>query len=68
MKRVKADDLHREWMRKPSYRCRYEALEKEYALLSALMQTRADADSIQTRLERCVKAKSRRLGSVKRSG
>jgi hypothetical protein len=35
MKRVKADDLHDEWMRKPSYRRAYEALEGEYALIAA---------------------------------
>ena len=34
MKRIKADDLHKKWMKNPEYRREYEALEEEFALRS----------------------------------
>ncbi|MFM2126330.1 MAG: hypothetical protein RL328_2781 [Acidobacteriota bacterium] len=41
MKRIKADDLHKKWMKNPEYRREYEALEEEFALIEALMLARA---------------------------
>jgi transcriptional regulator with XRE-family HTH domain len=55
MKRVKADDLHKEWMHKPSYRREYEALEEEYALVAALLQARAHAGLTQAQVARRMK-------------
>jgi ribosome-binding protein aMBF1 (putative translation factor) len=55
MKRVKADDLHKEWMRKPGYRRAYEALEEEYALVAALLQARARAGLTQSQVARRMK-------------
>jgi transcriptional regulator with XRE-family HTH domain len=55
MKRVKADDLHKEWMRKPNYRREYEALEEEYALVAALLQARTRAGLTQAQVARRMK-------------
>lgn len=41
MKRTTVDDLHKEWMKNPKYRCEYEALEEEFSLAAALIEARA---------------------------
>jgi transcriptional regulator with XRE-family HTH domain len=43
-------DLHARWMRDPTYRQDYEALEGEFALASALIRARADAGLTQEEL------------------
>jgi len=55
MKRVKADDLHKEWMHKPGYRREYEAIEEEYALVAALLQARTRAGLTQAQVARRMK-------------
>jgi DNA-binding XRE family transcriptional regulator len=55
MKRLKADDLHREWMQNPAYRREYEALEEEFALVAALLQARTRAGMTQAQVARRMK-------------
>jgi len=43
MKRIKADDLHKKWMKKPGYRREYAKLEEEFSLTAALIEARARA-------------------------
>ena len=43
-------DLHAEWMKAPSYRAEYDALEGEFALAAALIRARADAGLTQEQL------------------
>ena len=50
MSRIKADDLHKKWMKTPEYRREYEALEEEYALIEALMLARAHAGLTQAQV------------------
>ena len=44
---TKLDDLHRKWMKDPEYEKAYDALEEEFALASALIKARSDADMTQ---------------------
>ena len=44
---TKLNDLHKKWMQEPEYRQTYNALEEEFALASALLRARADADMTQ---------------------
>lgn len=39
---TKIEDLHAEWMKNPTYRAEYDALEGEFALAGALIDARAD--------------------------
>ena len=43
-------DLHAGWMKDPTYRLDYDALEPEFALTSALIRARADAGLTQQQL------------------
>lgn len=38
---IRVDDLHKEWLKDPEYRRGYDALEDEFALISALIGARA---------------------------
>jgi transcriptional regulator with XRE-family HTH domain len=49
-KLIKADDLHREWMKNPAYRKAYDELEEEYQLASAMIAARAKARLTQEEL------------------
>jgi transcriptional regulator with XRE-family HTH domain len=49
-KPIPADDLHREWMRRPSYARAYAELEDEFALASVLIGARAAAGLTQQEL------------------
>lgn len=49
-KRIYADDLHREWMKKPGYRKAYAALEDEFRLASAIIAARKKARLTQAQL------------------
>lgn len=55
MKRIRADDLHKEWMDNPAYRREYEALEEEFALVATLIQARARAGLTQAQVARRMK-------------
>ncbi|HXJ41542.1 MAG TPA: helix-turn-helix transcriptional regulator [Bryobacteraceae bacterium] len=43
MKRIRVDDLQKEWMKNPKYRREYAALEEEFSLTAALIEARARA-------------------------
>ena len=45
-------DLHKQWMKEPKYRKAHEALEKEFALASALIDARNRAGLTQEALAR----------------
>ncbi|PYT28812.1 MAG: transcriptional regulator [Acidobacteria bacterium] len=45
-------DLHKKWMKEPKYRKAYEALEKEFALASAVIDARNRAGLTQQALAR----------------
>jgi multimeric flavodoxin WrbA len=41
MKRITADELHKKWVKSPTYRREYNALEEEFSLTSALIEARS---------------------------
>jgi ribosome-binding protein aMBF1 (putative translation factor) len=43
MKRIRVDDLHKEWLKRPAYKREYEALEEEFSLTAALIEARLRA-------------------------
>ena len=43
MSRIRVDDLHKKWIKVPSYRREYEALEEEFSLIAALVEARTRA-------------------------
>ncbi|HEV2689626.1 MAG TPA: helix-turn-helix transcriptional regulator, partial [Bryobacteraceae bacterium] len=43
MKRIRVDDLHKKWMKDPTYRREYKALEEEFSLIAALIEARTRA-------------------------
>ncbi len=45
-------ELHKKWMKEPSYRKAYEALEEEFVLASAVMEVRNRAGLTQLELAR----------------
>jgi transcriptional regulator with XRE-family HTH domain len=49
------EELHQKWMKSPSYRKAYEALEPEYALMAALIDARAKSGMTQAQLARKMK-------------
>jgi ribosome-binding protein aMBF1 (putative translation factor) len=51
---TKLDDLHERWMKEPSYRHAYDALEDEFALAAALIKARADAEMTQEQVARAM--------------
>ncbi len=40
MKRIRVDDLHKEWIKNPKYQREYAALEEEFSLTAALIEAR----------------------------
>jgi ribosome-binding protein aMBF1 (putative translation factor) len=42
-RRIRVDDLHKQWMKDPNYRREYEALEEEFSLKAALIEARTRA-------------------------
>lgn len=55
MKLIRADDLHKKWMKNPAYRREYEALAGEFALVGAMMDARARAGLTQSQVARRMK-------------
>jgi len=47
---TRISDLHKVWMRDPEYRREYDALEEEFALMSALISARVKAGLTQEQL------------------
>jgi ribosome-binding protein aMBF1 (putative translation factor) len=43
MSRIRIDDLHKIWMKKPNYRREHKALEEEFSLVAALIEARTRA-------------------------
>ncbi|MCC7046647.1 MAG: helix-turn-helix transcriptional regulator [Alphaproteobacteria bacterium] len=54
-KRIRADALHREWLKEPGYRAAYNALEGEFALAAAMIAARSRAGLTQAALARRMK-------------
>ena len=55
MRRVRADALHKRWMKNPAYRREYAALAEEFALASALLEARGRAGLTQAQVARRMK-------------
>ena len=55
MNRIRVDDLHKKWMKDSKYRREYKALEKEFSLVSALIEARTRAGLTQEQLARRMK-------------
>jgi ribosome-binding protein aMBF1 (putative translation factor) len=55
MSRIRVDDLHKRWMKDSKYRREYKALEKEFSLVSALIEARTRAGLTQEQLARRMK-------------
>ena len=55
MKQIRVDDLHKTWLKDPKYRREYLALEKEFSLASAMMETRIRAGLTQAQVARRMK-------------
>ena len=51
---TKLDELHNRWMKDPKYRQAYDDLESEFALASALIKAREDADMTQEQLAKAM--------------
>ena len=52
MRRIRVDDLHKDWMKDPEYRREYEALAGEFALAAALIEARTHTGKPQGRTRR----------------
>jgi len=52
MKRIRVDDLAKEWMKDPAFRREYDALEEEFALATALLSARSRAKLTQAQVAR----------------
>lgn len=55
MRRILADDLHKNWMTDPSYMREYDALGEEFSLVSALIAARSRAGLTQEEVARRMK-------------
>ena len=55
MSRIRADELHRRWMKNSAYRREYDALADEFALASALLVARARAGLTQAQVAKRMK-------------
>ena len=55
MKRIRVDDLHKNWMKDSKYRREYQALEEEFSLVNALIEARARAGLTQEEVARRMK-------------
>jgi ribosome-binding protein aMBF1 (putative translation factor) len=52
---TKVRDLHRDWMKNPKYKPKYEALGKEFQFVCSLIEARKRAGLSQTQLARRMK-------------
>jgi predicted transcriptional regulator len=55
MSRIRVDALHKNWMKDSKYRRAYKALEKEFSLVTALIEARTRAGLTQEQLARRMK-------------
>ena len=55
MSRMRADDLHKDWMKDPKYRREYKALEDEFSLTAAMIEARSRAGMTQEQVARRMK-------------
>lgn len=55
MTRIRVDDLQKCWMKDSKYRREYKALEKEFSLVTALVEARTRAGMTQDQLARRMK-------------
>jgi len=55
MKTIRADELHKQWLRNPKYRAAYDALEEEFALAAAMIDARARAGLTQAEVAKRVR-------------
>ena len=55
MKRIRVDDMHKDWMKDPNYRREYEALGEEFSLVAALIEARTRAGLTQEQVARTMK-------------
>ena len=55
MKRITLDDLHKKWLKSPSYRREYNALEEEFSLTRALIEARSRAGLTQEQVAQRMK-------------
>ena len=53
-KRISVEDAAREWMKNPEFRAAYDALEDEFALASALIRARRDAEMTQEQVAKAM--------------
>ena len=51
---IPVEEAAREWMRDPEFRAAYDALEDEFALATALIRARGEADMTQEEVARAV--------------
>jgi ribosome-binding protein aMBF1 (putative translation factor) len=52
---TKVKDLHRDWMKDPKYKTKYEAMGREFQLVHSLIEARMRAGLSQTQLARRMK-------------
>jgi ribosome-binding protein aMBF1 (putative translation factor) len=55
MRRIRVDDLHKNWMKDSKYRREYQALAEEFSLVNALIEARARAGLTQEQVARRMK-------------
>lgn len=55
MKRIRVDDLHKEWLNKPDYKRAYDALAEEFSLTAALIEARSRAGLTQQEVAKLMK-------------
>ena len=55
MKRIRVDDMHKDWMKDPTFRREYEALGEEFSLVAALIEARTRAGLTQEQVARRMK-------------
>ena len=55
MSRIRADDLHKDWMKDPKYRREYKALGEEFSVVAALIEARTRAGLTQEQVARRMK-------------
>lgn len=55
MKRKRADDLHKKWLKDPHYRREYDALEEEFSLTASLIEARSRAGLTQEQVAQRMK-------------
>ncbi len=55
MKRIRVDDLHKQWIKSPDYRREYESLEEEFSLTAAMIEARSRAGLTQEEVAKRMK-------------